>query len=296
VTWFAVVALLRHAQADVRRNAVRMFTIQSRAMPAMAILTLFLLVNEDVWKAAGNLSRDQLVIVLGLLTLVGFMANAASVQEERHALQRALTGGADPSSGPSVSLPPLTIAQRLNVTLAFAMQRLAYAFWVGAGVFLFLVALGATVITDKTAQDWLGGSYPVVPLLHQPVALVTVAVLLSGFATLQFTVASAQDAAYRTDFYGPAADQLTQNLRAHARYTALVGPTRPGLLDRTPIAFKTTRDQFVVNVQARWEDLEHLLRVIRAWMAPPSRRRSSPAPPPDRGGNEADAGPGDPTL
>jgi hypothetical protein len=107
--------------------------------------------------------------------------------------------------------------------------------WVGLGVFVFLFALGVTVVPGKTAARWMGDNYQKLPGLPIPVALVHAAVLLAGFSAMYFAVTSMTDPAYRERFFTPTAQKLEEVLRIHAAYAERVGVPDAGPDVRTVV-------------------------------------------------------------
>jgi hypothetical protein len=241
-TWFGVARLVGRALKDVTRYLFDVLYIQSRTLPAMVFLTLFLFVNADMWQASEFLTPGRLAVALLIFAGVAFLATAAQLREERDNLMRQGStvpdeaGGRLGDGGAATQvpvLPPLTRTQRINIVLAFGARQIAQSVWVGLGVFVFLFALGVTVVPAKTAARWIGDDYQKLSLLPVPVALLHAAVLLAGFAAMYFAVTSMTDPAYRETFFAPTARGLREVLRIHAAYSEMIGASDAGRDART---------------------------------------------------------------
>ncbi|MFB4269408.1 hypothetical protein [Nonomuraea sp. GTA35] len=249
ITWFGVFRLVGRALRDLAQHAFDLLHILSRTMPAMVFLTLFLFVNADMWQASELLTPLRLVVALTIFGGIAFLATAAQLREERNQLmERGATVPSEVESRYHASenvqlpiLPPLTWTQRMNVVMAFGARQIALSVWVGLGVFVFLMALGVTIIPAKTAARWIGADYQELSWLPIPVALVHAAVLLAGFAAMYFAVMSMTDPAYRETFFAPTARDLQEILRIHAAYAAIVGASETGADARTIAQRAVTR-------------------------------------------------------
>jgi hypothetical protein len=215
----------------------------------MVFLTLFLLINADLWQASESLTAGRLSFALLFFAAAAFLASIAKLRDERGALIAHLStppAGAETEAGtpgrvepaahapsPAPKLPPLMATQQVNVTLALGARQIAQSLWVGVGVFLFLTALGVTVVLAGAATRWLGSGNMQLSFAPVPVALVHATVLLAGFAAMYFTVTSMNDPAYRERFFAPIAQNLQQILGTHAGYSAIVGPPSLNRFART---------------------------------------------------------------
>lgn len=241
-TWFGVVPLAKRTLEDAIRHLFDVLYIQSRALPAMVFLTLFLFINADMWQASEFLTPVRLAVALSIFASVAVLAAVAKLREERDNLirqsnQLAHEPGDRMGNVGAVAqvpeLPPLTRTQRFNVVLAFSTRQIAQSVWVGLGVFVFLFALGVTVVPAKTAARWVGDDYQKLSLMSIPVALLYAALLLAGFAAMYFAVTSMTDPALRERFFAPTARGLQEVLRTHATYSAIVGAPDVGPDART---------------------------------------------------------------
>ncbi|WP_433293769.1 hypothetical protein ACQP2F_31445 [Actinoplanes sp. CA-030573] len=154
VTWFGVLRLLGRGRTHLHRHAEGSLARQARTLPAMALFILFFFLNPDVWQVADGLTPFRMVLTLLLLIAVILVAGAAEATDLRAELQR---DAPDPP-------PPLLLSQQLNLALALGMRQIARAAWVGAGVFAFLMVLGAITMPPKTITD---GSAPALPPPHR---------------------------------------------------------------------------------------------------------------------------------
>ncbi|SNY55078.1 hypothetical protein [Paractinoplanes atraurantiacus] len=223
--WVGAVSLAKHALADFFSHMPGIVRLQTKTLPAMVVLTLFLFLNADVWQAAEHLDAGRLSLALLLFAVVALFAGGARIREVRDNLSR--VHGRLGTGGAGQALPALTAAQRFNVAMALTTRQLAGAVWVGVGVFLYFFTLGVIVLVPDTMKQWLGAGYETLSWSDDvPVALVHVAGLLAGFSAMAFTVASATDSAYRRDYFDPISDEIAQILSLHVTYASHLGVPR----------------------------------------------------------------------
>ena len=209
-------------------------------MPFLLLFITFLFINTEVWQVSSALSRSRLWASVGVFALlaVAFLAPSFASEIERVGVEvegeqlaatakapRRVRGARDPCrAAPAkevagIRLPPL---QRRNLMLmlfvAQAIQMLSLVFI----VFCFFVIFGSVAIQPSVIESWVGAPPHFTGPLHLiSDELFSVAVFLSGFAGLYFTVQAVIDQNYRREFFSRIQDDLQRAIGVRKVYVAL---------------------------------------------------------------------------
>jgi len=115
---------------------------------------------------------------------------------------------------------------RANLVLVLLFSQAIQVLLLSLGLFVFFVVFGRLTIPDDTIIAWtqqssvhdlpsLGSSLPITNELFQ------VAVFLSSFAGLYFTVYAVNDQTYRSQFFADLSTELEQAVAVNAVYVSL---------------------------------------------------------------------------
>lgn len=231
----------------------------SRALPLLLLFMTFLFVNTEVWQVASALPRTHLYATVLLFSVLGVTFLLTKLPEEVRRVQRAAAGegiveacagtpfeaharemaqarvgerasGADPGGRIRSGDEPLSHTQRANLLLVLLVTQAFQVLFLALAVFAFFVGFGLLAIAPDVVQNWLGRApKPIVwdwgfVELHLPVSsdLYQVAVFLSAFAGLYFTVYAVSDANYREQFFGELSHGLEQAIGVREVYRGML--------------------------------------------------------------------------
>ena len=121
---------------------------------------------------------------------------------------------------------PLSHTHRANLLLVLLLTQVFQVLLLAVAVFAFFVGFGLLAIRDSVIQAWIGHApTPItwnwhVVVLHLPVSsqLYQVAVFLSAFAGVYFTVYAVSDATYRQQFFEELSRGLEQAIGVREVY------------------------------------------------------------------------------
>jgi hypothetical protein len=228
---------LRHAWA----NRSLLGPLATRALPFLLLFITFLFINTEVWMVASSLSRPLLwasVSVFAALA-IAFLAPSfasdiervgAEVEGERLAetcvdtpvASAARDILAEPHLAQDVAGIRLPTLQRRNLMLMLFVTQAVQMLSLALIVFAFFVVFGSIAIRPDVIESWVGAP----PTYTGPLHLVSdqlfsVAVFLSGFAGLYFTVQAVIDQNYRREFFTRIEDDLQRAIGVRKVYVAL---------------------------------------------------------------------------
>jgi hypothetical protein len=245
VTTYGLVPLTRRALGQAlgdMRNSVR---LQGRALPMLLFVTLFFFFTGELWQAMNRLPWWRLGLVLALFVAVTVLASAGRLRDEIGRVEQDLSPPrlasacdgtplddvpvTDVTGGDRALRPvPLASGEAGNLLLMLATRQLMQAAVVGCGLFAFLLLLGAAVVTDATAEQWIGEPARRSALVAgMPLALLRNAVLLAGFGSMYFAVTSMSDSEHRRQFFAPIIDEMERTLAVRAVYLAVRDVVHP---------------------------------------------------------------------
>lgn len=239
VTTYGLGALLRqaiqHAIYDLR-NSVH---VLGRALPVLLFVTLFLFFTSELWQLMNQLAWWRLALVVALFGAVTVLAAAARLRDEIGRVEQDLSPPilaaackGTPLAGvvPAEPVRPVTLngRQKRNLLLLLATRQLVQALVIGLALFAVFVLLGLIVVTPVTAEQWIGATPVISPLLPGvPVALLSNATLLAAFGSMYFAVTSMSDADHRKQFFAPIIDEIERTLAVRAVYLVVRENTQP---------------------------------------------------------------------
>jgi hypothetical protein len=228
---------LRHAWA----NRSLLGPLATRALPFLLLFITFLFINTEVWQVASSLSRPLLwasVAVFAVLAIAFLAPSFASeiervggeVEGERLAqvcvdtpvASAAREILAEPHLAEDVAGIRLPTLQRRNLMLMLFVTQAVQMLSLAVVVFAFFVVFGSIAIRPDVIESWVGSA----PTYTGPLHLVSdqlfaVAVFLSGFAGLYFTVQAVIDQNYRREFFTRIEDTLQRAIGVRKVYVAL---------------------------------------------------------------------------
>ncbi|GAA4712542.1 hypothetical protein GCM10025782_05800 [Pedococcus ginsenosidimutans] len=228
---------LRHAW----ENRSLIGPLATRALPFLLLFITFLFINTEVWQVCAALPRPLLWVSVGIFALMAvaflapsFATEIARVGVEVEGERLAVTCQGTPvasaareilaephlaSEVAGIRLPPL---QRRNLMLMLFVAQAVQMLSLVLIVFAFFVVFGSVAIQSSVIETWVGAP----PHFTGPLHLVSdelfsVAVFLSGFAGLYFTVQAVIDDTYRREFFTRIEDDLQQAIGVRKVYVAL---------------------------------------------------------------------------
>jgi len=223
-----------------------------RILPILLVALVFTFLSAETWQSIGTLTGTPLVlaaVLLLALTLVPLLRSTdddhtefADADEIRAALPAELAGafsafgqagggGAGPV-GPSeggaaggLLVPPLALAERINLRLIGALGRAVVAVVVGLSVALFFCVFGVLVVSDAVTHTWVGASPDVwwqfTVGTHRYTLTaehVRVSLFLGAFSALYLVVSASTDRQLATALSADAQSHVRQCLAVRAVY------------------------------------------------------------------------------
>ena len=229
---------LRHAWAS--RGLLG--PLATRALPFLLLFITFLFINTEVWQVASALSRGLLWSSVGVFVVlaVAFLAPSFGAEIERVGgeLEGDLLVGTcqgtpvasaardildHPALADEVAGVELTRLQRGNLLLMLFITQAIQVVALAGVVFGFFVVFGLIAIRPDVIESWVGHppTYKAGGLHLVSNELFSVAVFLSGFAGLYFTVQAVIDQNYRREFFSRIEDDLRRAIGVRKVYVAV---------------------------------------------------------------------------
>lgn len=216
--------------------------LATRALPFLLLFITFLFINTEVWQVSSSLSRPLLwsTVAVFVVLAVAFLAPSfdkeisrlgAEVEGERLAASCAGTPVAsaareildEPHLALEVAGIRLRGLQRKNLLLMLFVTQAIQVLSLALIVFTFFVVFGSIAIRPDVIESWVGHAptYETGGLHLVSNELFSVAVFLSGFAGLYFTVQAVIDQNYRREFFSQIEDDLQRAIGVRKVYVAL---------------------------------------------------------------------------
>ena len=213
----------------------------ARALPLLLVFVTFLFINAEVWQLASHLDGGVL-----WLTVLLFAAMAVAVPDgtaargarllrpqarrdpdpgcpARHAAgvtHRRRGRGLRPGAG--TGRRRIGGFERANLVLVLVVAQVSQVLLLSGAVFVFFLVFGGISMQESVAAAWVGSdTHHVSWLPNVSVELVQVAVFLSAFSGLYFTVVVVTDETYREQFFTSVMDELDRALGVRAAYLSL---------------------------------------------------------------------------
>jgi hypothetical protein len=259
VTVFRVARIARWAAGHSWTNRHLLVPLATRALPFLILFITFLFINTEVWMVASAMDARLLWTCVGIFAAiaVAFLQqpfrdeiDRVGTELEGERLVQTCAGTPVASAARELQDEPhlatemagirLPLLQRRNLFLMLFITQAIQVVLLAVVVFVFFVVFGAVAIRPEVVEAWLGHAPTyVVAQLNLSRELLRVAVFLSAFAGLYFTVQAVIDETYRREFFSQVSHGLEQAvgvrkvyvaLRAHLA-TEVGGVGRPGPLD-----------------------------------------------------------------
>jgi hypothetical protein len=238
---FRVGRIGRWALAHAWENRSLIGPLATRALPFLLLFITFLFINTEVWQVSSALSRPLLWACVGIFALlaVAFLAPSFASEIERVGVevegeQLATTCEGTPVASAAreilaephlatevagIRLPKL---QRRNLMLMLFIAQAIQMLSLVVIVFGFFVVFGSIAIRPSVITSWVGAPPHYTGPLHLiSDELFAVAVFLSAFAGLYFTVQAVIDQNYRREFFSRIQDDLQRAIGVRKVYVAL---------------------------------------------------------------------------
>lgn len=239
---FRVPLIARWALAHAWEGRALLVPLATRALPFLLLFITFLFINTEVWQVASSLSRRLLwsSVAVFVVLAVGFLAPSfdkeisrlgAEVEGER--LAESCVGTPVASAAREILAEPhlarevagihLRGLQRNNLLLMLFITQAIQVVILALIVFTFFVVFGSIAIRPEVIESWVGHAptYETGGLHLVSNELFSVAVFLSGFAGLYFTVQAVIDQNYRREFFSQIEDDLQRAIGVRKVYVAL---------------------------------------------------------------------------
>jgi hypothetical protein len=239
---FRVRLIAKWALAHAWEGRSLLVPLATRALPFLLLFITFLFINTEVWQVASSLSRPLLwsTVAVFVVLAVAFLAPSfdkeisrlgAEVEGERLAASCAGTPVAsaareildEPHLAREVAGIRLRGLQRNNLLLMLFVTQAIQVVSLALIVFTFFVVFGSIAIQPDVIESWVGHAptYETGGLHLVSNELFSVAVFLSGFAGLYFTVQAVIDQNYRREFFSQIEDDLQRAIGVRKVYVAL---------------------------------------------------------------------------
>lgn len=236
-----VAVMARWAFRRVVTELSLLLPLVTRALPLLLLFMTFLFINTEVWQVASALPRPRLYGAVLLFSGVGVAFLLTRLPEEVREVQRAAAGDGVVRACRGTPLEerartvtvehadPLTGTQEANLLLVLLVTQALQVLLLAFAVFVFFIGFGLLAIHPSVIEAWIGRPPTEIVwhwwqlTLHLPVSkeLYQVAVFLSAFAGLYFTVYAVSDATYRQQFFAGLSDDLERAIGVREVYRAL---------------------------------------------------------------------------
>jgi hypothetical protein len=216
--------------------------LTTRALPFLLLFITFLFINTEVWQVASALSRALLwsCIAIFLVLAVAFLAPSfgqeiqrVGAEVEGEQLATTCQGTPVASAAREILVEPHLVhevagirlrgLQRRNLMLMLFITQAIQVLTLALVVFAFFVVFGSVAIRPEVIEVWVGHppTYRTGGLHLVSTELFSVAVFLSGFAGLYFTVQAVIDQNYRREFFSRIETDLQRAIGVRKVYVAL---------------------------------------------------------------------------
>lgn len=247
---YGVGPLLRWGARRSSRQLATLGSLVARALPLLLLFNAFLFVNAEVWEMAGTLDGPAYVIVILIFVALGGVFALSRVPGTIRGMDefdgwddvdRHLVGTpAEPllpmlPDGPTrTPFSGLRSAQRLNMGLLVVFGQAVQVTIVTAALTVFFIAFGFLGIGESIVSGWTGldeisvlwstSLGDRVLIMSEP--LIRVAVFLSAFSGMYFTVVLTTDETYRSEFADEISPEIREALAVRTAYRVARGTTQ----------------------------------------------------------------------
>ena len=233
-----------------------LFPLVTRALPLLLIFVTFLFINAEVWEVAATLDGGVmwLTVLLFAGITVGFLL--VRLPEELAVLDRdldpervvagsrgtpmqaAARAWAGSDLGGEALTRPLAGLQKANLVLVLLITQLVQVFLLSLSVLVFFLVFGIIAMDPDVVAGWVGevhgvgswfgadaAAWPFLERLNRE--LVQVAVFLSVFSGLYFTVYAVTDETYRQQFFTSIVRELERAVSTRVAYRVMRSGSMP---------------------------------------------------------------------
>ena len=246
---FRVPIIGRWALAHAWQSRGLLIPLATRALPFLLLFITFLFINTEVWQVASSLSRSLLWASISIFVVlaIAFLAPSFATEIDRVGAEvdgemlATTTQGTpvasaareilqEPDLATQVADIELQGLERRNLLLMLFITQAIQVVSLAMIVFGFFVVFGSVAIRPTVIESWVGHppTYETGGLHLVSNELFSVAVFLSGFAGLYFTVQAVIDQNYRREFFSRIEHDLQRAIGVRKVYVAL----RAHLADR----------------------------------------------------------------
>ena len=230
-------SLLIHQGRPALEGLAATASVALRALPPLLAVLLFLSLASETWRAFGRLEGWRFGCVLILFGLLSAVILVAGLRRERRALlapapgdemrEDALATPAAPlvQAGVAPATPPPDRLVRINVAAALLVSLGIRVLAVGVAVGLTFALLGLLIVDRALTEEWIGEAPNVlvaVSIEGREVvlteALLRVAAMLGGFASLYFVAVALGDSRNREEFLDDELERVRRVMAAWAYY------------------------------------------------------------------------------
>ena len=228
------------------------FSVAVRALPPLLAVLLFLSLAAETWQAFGDLEGWRFGAVLcgfGLLAatilLVGLRSERDELASPEPGPELARRARETPAAalvdrGVAPAAPPLDRIERVNLAVALLVTLALRVLVVGAVVGLAFFVFGLLVVDEQLTREWVGTAPNVfieISIAGREVvvteALVRVALILGGFASLYFSAVALGDARNRAAFLDDVLERFRRVMAAWSYYRGSRAAPPPGAAETT---------------------------------------------------------------
>ena len=230
-------SLLIHQGRPALEGLAATASVALRALPPLLAVLLFLSLASETWRAFGRLEGWRFGFVLILFGLLSAVILVAGLRRERRALLAPVPGDemredalATPAAplvraGVAPGTPPPDRLVRINVAAALLVSLGIRVLAVGVAVGLTFALLGLLIVDRALTEEWIGEAPNVlvaVSIEGREVvlteALLRVAAMLGGFASLYFVAVALGDSRNREEFLDDELERVRRVMAAWAYY------------------------------------------------------------------------------
>ena len=243
--WYGVTAvrarpIVTWAVSHTMTSLRLLLPMVARALPLLLVFVTFLFINAEVWQLASHLDGGVLWLTVLLFAVMAVLFLMVRLPEEldssdhkldeiriRAALRgtplESRTDDVVAASGPVLAQDTrIGGFERANLVLVLVVAQVSQVLLLSVAVFVFFLVFGGISMQESVAAAWVGSdTHHVSWLPNVSVELVQVAVFLSAFSGLYFTVVVVTDETYREQFFTSVMNELDRALGVRAAYLSL---------------------------------------------------------------------------
>lgn len=232
VTSYGLLPMIRFALVETFAEITAVLGLVARALPLLLLVNAFLFLNAEMWQVADGLTGAMLTATVALFLGVGLLFLLIRLPSE---IDRVAATKSEPdllAGTPAVGLPtgtetPLGKTERRNLLLVMLVSQALQVLVVSILIGIFFVLFGLVAVAPSAIETWIGPIENVIAHFELwgnevvlTAELLTVAMFLSAFSGLYFTVQVVTDGTYREEFFEELLDELRVTLAVRNAYLA----------------------------------------------------------------------------